>query len=528
MTNRQYISQWNKHCKFVLQATPIDINEPLEKQKQRIAELEANPEEWFKYYFPGYTTAEPADFHKAATQRVLSHPEWYEVRMWSRELAKTTRTMMEVLYLTLVGYPHATPPSPLERVGERSHATSPSSSERAGERSKRYVLLISNSFANATRLLIPYKANLEKNRRLIHDYGPQKKQGNWSAGEFITQSGIGFRALGAGQSPRGTRNEDIRPDVIIFDDVDTDKDCLNPNQVIKKWRWIEEAAISTRSISSPLLTIFCGNRIAVDSCIERATKYADHTDIINIKDENGNSTWPQKNTLLDIERVLKQKSYAARQKEYFNNPITEGSVFKKMNYKPARPLIEYSLLVCYTDPSFKDTKKSDYKATVLVGKWKDEYHVIKCFLQQTSTTKMVDWHYKIMEIVGHYTCYYFVEENNISDSLTRAFQEAQLKTGKYIPVKMDKRSKQDKFTRIESLLEPLHSDNRLFLNSNEINDPNMQTLEEQFISISPKSRAHDDGPDAVEGAVWILNQKSTILKPDSFFSFTKRFNPKSF
>ncbi len=385
--------------------------------------------------------------------------------------------MMEVLYLTLVGN---IPNKPIlkrdegtsTKMLEPSHITSPAPSERAGERPlKRYVLLISNSYANACRLLIPYKANLEKNKRLIHDYGPQKKFGNWSMGQIITQSGIAFRALGAGQSPRGTRNEEIRPDLIIFDDVDTDKDCLNPDIVAKKWRWIEEAAISTRSISSPLLTIFCGNRIAVDTCIERATKYADHTDIINITDQQGNPTWPQKNTIQDIDRVLKQKSYAARQKEYFNNPIIEGSVFKKMRYKPSRPLIEYTMLVCYTDPSFKDTAKNDYKATVLVGKWKDEFHIIKCYVQQTSTAKMVNWHYNIMNLVGNHPCYYFIEENNMNDTITRAFQEARNKTGKYIPVKMDKRSKKDKFTRIESLLEPLHNDGKLYLNQTEINDP---------------------------------------------------------
>lgn len=84
---------------------------------------------------------------------------------------------------------------------------------------------MSNSYDNAERLLMPYMIILERNNGIIADYGTQKKIGSWNAGEFTTRKGVAFRALGAGQSPRGTRNNEIRPDVIIIDDIDTDEDC---------------------------------------------------------------------------------------------------------------------------------------------------------------------------------------------------------------------------------------------------------------------------------------------------------------
>jgi hypothetical protein len=488
-----------------LQINTADKLENAQEKSERITALEADPEKWFAYYFRKYATAKPAAFHKAATRRIMANPEWYEVRMWSRELAKTTRTMMEVLYLILVG--HNTP---------------------QGRRKKKYVLMISNSQDNAIRLLQPYKLVLEKNEYLIRDYGRQKRYGLWKNSEFITKCGAAFRALGALQSPRGTRNEAQRPDVILFDDIDTDLNCLNPLNIEKKWRWIEEAAISTRSVSEPLLVIFCGNRIAVGCCVERASTFANHTDIINIKDQDGNSSWPEKNTILHIDRVLKQKSYLAQQKEYFNNPIVEGSVFKEMHYKPALPLQQYEILVCYTDPSYKDTQKSDYKATVLVGLYRNEYHVIKCYVQQTSTQRMVDWHFKLLKYLNGIYCYFFIEENSLQPSLVKLFREAGLKQQKHLPINADNRAKKDKFTRIESLLEPLHSNEQLFLNLNEKNNPDMQRLNEQFIAIAPGSRAHDDGPDAVEGAVYMLMQKNTLLNADSFWIQKRMPGSKSY
>lgn len=479
-TEKQEVNLWDEHVQNVISSTATDIYETLTEQRERMLKLEADAEAWFLYYFPKYAFATPAPFHIAATRRVLENPEWYEVRMWSRELAKSTRTMMEVLYLCMTG-------------------------------KKKYVLLISNSLDNAERLLMPYRANLEYNQRLIRDYGKQQIPGKWQAAEFTTSGNVTFRALGAGQSPRGTRHEEARPDVILFDDVDTDINCRNPELIARKWKWIEEAAIGTRSISQPTTIVFCGNRIATDCCVQRATQLADHVDEINIRDAQGRSSWPQKNSELDIDRVLSQKSYAAAQKEYFNNPITEGSIFKEMAYKPARAISEYELLVCYTDPSFKDTKKNDYKATVLTGKWRGEYHIIKCYLEQTTTARMIEWHYTIMDIVGQRGCYYYMEQVFLQDILLREFYDYGKNKGKVVPINGDKRNKPDKFTRIESLLEPLHRNGKLFLNERERHNPHMLRLAEQFLALSPGSRAHDDGPDAVEGAIWIINNKQTNI-----------------
>jgi len=476
--------------------SPDAFNETDEERKERVAMLEQDTESWFQYYFPKYTFAEPAQFHIDATQRIMDHPEWFEVRMWSRELAKSTRTMMETLYLCLT-------------------------------KKKKYVLLISNSLDNAIRLLDPYKDVLEGNLRIINDYGLQENPGNWTMSEFTTLQGVAFRALGAGQSPRGTRNDEARPDIILFDDLDTDEDCLNKEIISKKWRWVEEAAISTRSISKATTIIFCGNRIAQDCCVVRAMKVADHVDEINIRDKHGNSVWKEKNSEAHIDRVLKQKSYAAAQKEYFNNPLSEGAVFKQMNYKPARRIEDYKFLVCYTDPSYKDT--NDYKATVLVGSIEDEYHVIKCFLQQTITANMIEWHYSIMDMVGNRgNCSYYMEATFMQDVLVKELYETSRKRGRMIPIKPDMRKKREKYTRIECMLEPLNRNGCLYLNETERNDPGMNKLAEQFATFSPGGRAHDDGPDAVEGAIWILAEKMKQSGMADIHCFGRAVNAKSY
>jgi hypothetical protein len=477
-TDKRLLFDWEEFVLNMNRQSPVDLNETSEEKRKRMARLEADHEAWFKYYFEAYYTSEPAPFHKRSTKRVMQNAEWYEVRAWSRELSKSGRTMMEVLKLVLTG-------------------------------KKRNVVLTSNSFDNAVRLLKPYKTMLERNNRIIHDYGTQESHGAWTEAEFVTRKGVAFRGIGAGQSPRGTRNDAVRPDVLLIDDFDTDEDCRNPDTVDKKWDWLERAFYATRSISNPLLVIFCGNIIAEYCCIKKAIEMADAHDIINIRDKDGKSTWPQKNTEEAIDRVLSKISYAAQQGEYFNNPITQGKVFPKILYKRLRPLSDYRFLVAYTDPSYKGSKKNDFKATALIGKYKDEYHVLRMFAAQTTTAIMLDWQYEIINWVnGKVPVYFLIEWPSIDDTLKLELQKANDRHKVTLPLMADERVKPEKFFRIEALLEPLNRNERLWFNDLYRDSEHMRHTEAQFKALSPTSRAHDDAPDAVEGAVFYINSKT--------------------
>jgi hypothetical protein len=477
-TNRQALELWEEFRDNILHSTPVDNSEGPEEQKKRINHLEADFEKWVKYYFPKFAFAEPANFHKRSSQRILANPEWYEARPWSRELAKDTRTMFEILFLALTG-------------------------------KKKFIVLTSNSYDKAGLFLMPYKAQLEFNLRVINDYGIQEKPGSWSDGYFVTRKGVAFLAIGAGQSPRGIRNEEVRPDAIIFTDMDTDESVRNPDTVDKNFEWAERALISTRSVSRPLLILVLGNIIAEYCFVLKAMDKCDHFEIVNIIDENGQSSWPDKNTLAQIQRIQNTISYAAYQGEYMNNPITQGKVFKEINYKVIRSLKEYRFLVAYTDPSYKGSKKNDYKATVLVGRHKEEYHVLRMYCEQTTTARMIEWQYEIDAWVnGGAPIYFYIEWPSIDDALKLELAAAGQRLKKTIPLKADDRDKGDKFARIESLLEPLNRRLQLWFNVDEKINPHMKRGEEQFKALSPTSRAHDDFPDAVEGAVWILNNKT--------------------
>ncbi|WP_418981718.1 hypothetical protein [Alistipes sp.] len=493
--DRDALKEWEELKESIYNDTPIDESmSPAEIEKHRLY-LEAHPVEWMQFFFPKYAKASFAPFHIKAIQRLIRNPEWFEVLSWSRELAKSTLVMFVVLYLILTGR-------------------------------KSTVILAAATQKAATRLLAPYRANLEANRRIKQYYGEQMSVGEWAELEFKTEQGAMFLGVGAGDAPRGARNEAVRPDILLLDDFDTDEECMNPDVLDKKWDWWEHALYPTRSISEPTLIIFCGNIIAEDCCIVRAGKFADHWDIVNIRDRNGRSTWPEKNTEEHIDRALAKVSTKAQQGEYFNNPIVEGKTFGPRKWGKI-PWRKFPFLCIYADPTQSEAKgtaknkKGSLKAVWLLGKSERTLYVIKGFLGKMTTDEYATHFFTLYLYARMRTQVpiFVVQENNsLQDPFFQqvfrpAFARKSREMGINLSVLPDEKKKTDKAVRIEANLEPLHREGLLVLNEDERDDPQMKALDEEFKFFTLALKFHADGVDCVEGGNRFIDDKMGELQP---------------
>lgn len=490
------MQEWERFKEAVRKSTPVDRSESAADKKKRIAYLEAHPQEWKQYYFPNYFKYESPEFHVKASKRLhkglMEKKHWYEVRHWARGLSKSTTCMFDVLMFVLLG-------------------------------KLKNIILTSSTYDAAENFLNKYMVQLEANQRIINDYGMQLLPGSWSMGNFTTRKGAKFMALGARQSPRGNGNAEVRPDCIIVDDFDTDEECRNPDIINQKWDWFEKALFFTVDVAEPYLVIWNGNIIAEDCCVVRAGKIADHVEIINIRDDDGRSVWPQKNSEKDIDYQISKVSWEASQQEMFNNPVRMGQVFKEMSYGTCPPLKSLPFVVIYADPSpsnrdrpaLKSKDQNSTKAVVIVGCKDNVYYVYKSWVDSTTNANFISWLYAAYNLVKNHTQPFIFIENN---TLQNPFYEQVLlpliyqlgkEHGGVIPVSGDDRKKPDKYYRIEGTLEPLNRMKLLVLNEREANDKDMQRLEAQFKSVKPNSKTMD-GPDAVEGAVIKIRDKINI------------------
>lgn len=477
------LRNWEEYKADINNSTPVENLSEAEVTRKK-AYLEAHPIEWIKYFFPKYAKYEFAPFQIKAIKRIIGNPEWYEVLSWSRELAKSTIVMFCVMYLVLTGKKHN-------------------------------VMLTAATLDAAVKLLAPYLANFEANGRLKAFYGDQMTQGEWTSEHFKLKNGASFTAVGAGQAPRGSRNENIRPDVLLTDDYDTDQDCRNITVLDKKWDWWEKAFYPTRSVSEDTLVLWCGNIIAPDTCVARAGKMADHWDVVNLTDKHGNSTWPSKNTPERIERIRRSISTKALQGEYYNNPVSEGKIFKNLPFGKVPPLKKFRFLICYGDPAYSNRKnKSDStKAVWLIGKYKRVYYIIKGFLARETNANYIEWFYEIKEYVGSQTVVYYYQENNslqdpfFDQVFKPLIRQANDDKKDNLYIRADDRAKIDKASRIEANLEPIDRNGGWIFNEDEADNPHMKELRDQFKLFEMSLPYNADGPDCVEGGITILDSK---------------------
>ena len=484
--SKQAIQRWKEHCGKVQEATVLQGLESEADKQARIAKAKKDYGYFVEYYFPQYAKSKCGKFQIDAAKEVAKNKKLRGLFEWARGHAKSTHfDLMIPLWLKIKGELNV-------------------------------MILVGKSEDNAKTLLGDLQAELQYNQRYINDFGEQTSLGSWEDGKFITKDGKAFFALGRGQSPRGLRYRDHRPDYIVVDDLDDDELVQNEHRVNKMLDWILEALFNTMDMGRGRF-IMVGNRISKNSVLANFAKVAGiyHT-VVNALDEKGNPTWKEKYTKEDIAQVIETIGARRAQKEFFNNPITDGSVFKikDIRYKEIEPIRNYKYLVSYTDPSFKSGAKSDYKATILMGKNKTgEYHVLKAFVAQTTVRDMVRWHYQMQEEFGKDApIHYYMESNFIQDLLFDEFTQMGNETGLHIPIKGDSRNKPDKFQRIESL-QPMFERGLIFLNEAEQESAGMKKLVEQMMLFEKGSRSHDDAPDALEGAVWMLNFKTRVDAP---------------
>jgi hypothetical protein len=491
------MERWEGHCAEVGRQTAVDAAETKAEQAARIRRLQSDYAGFVEYYFPHWCTDKEteaitpsAKFHIDAARKIKSNPKLVAVFKWARGHAKSTH-MDVFIPMWLMCQPR---------------------------REISVMVLVGKSQDNACTLLADIQAELQFNRRYINDFGRQHDYGHWLSGEFVTQAGVAFFARGRGQSPRGLRYRDARPDYIVIDDLDDDELCLNEDRVKKLTRWVEEALFGTFGAQGGRF-IMVGNLISKTSVLANISAInGAYVTEVNVRDRDGNPSWP---ALWTEERIRDKEtfmSYASFQKEYMNNPITEGAVFSEMRWEKVPPLKKFRFLVCYGDPSPSNNRnaKNSMKAVWLIGMTEGKFYVIDGRVDRATNAEFTDWFYDVNAGVPQgVQVYNLIENNTLQDPFYRQvfiplFIE-RAKTGRSVNIAPDERKKPDKFSRIEGNLEPLNRQGRLLLNADKKDDPHFRRLEEQFLLLTPRLSAPADGADCIEGGVWWLQRKNAVL-----------------
>ncbi len=493
------LADYDKHCQLLSEATAITAGETFAQQTARKRKLEADYIRWFEYYFPNYAGSKCAWFHKKMADLIIKNKNLRLLAELYRSAGKSVHIDMGIplfLYLAMHDI--------------------------------KFMLLIGETEPKAKKLLSGIQAQLCYNKRIINDYGEKFLQGDWAEGDFTTTDGVKFMALGFGQSPRGAREQANRPDYIVVDDADSKKHVNNDRLMREAIDFITEDVWGCFDSSDTATArfIYSNNNFHKNSITNRLKNYFLQA-IANSKDSNFKiltvcavkdletfePEWKEKTSAEYWKKKYRETPHRSFMREYMHTHIADGTIFKNENilYTDPLPLSKYDALVLYGDLSYKAA--GDYKAMLLVGKIGRQFHILYALVRRTSRPYCAEWLYNLYEDrkLEKYGIKYKIEGLFAMDDFVNDFDVEGDKRGYHIPVTADKKSKDNKYDRVEAMSAFFERHN-IFFNAKEKNSPDFVIMIDQLLAFEKGSQANDDAPDALCDAIAELNKTTAIDK----------------
>lgn len=412
---------------------------------------------------------------------------------------------------------------------------------------KRYILLVSDTEAQAKHFLETIRAELENNEMIARDYPDAAGRGSvWGQDKIITRNGICIEALGTGQRIRGRKYLQFRPDLIVFDDPQSDEDIYSPTGMEKQWGWFQKGLMKCGSDDATFLVV--GTMIHESCIVSRIRELAGWEYIIYrsieqypvnmhlwenwsgiISDmsisreereknarqyylgleeemnEGASVLWPEKEDLYTL-MVMRNEDEAAFESEKQNNPRSgkrftfPEEFFKGDIWFDEEDLVSLrgrAISVMAVDPAKgNELRRNDYSGVItltLVG----NYLYIRPFLARLTVDKLVN--YTVNEAKIYRPMAISFEENTFQYLIAEQFEKKSLEMG--FPMAVNLMNNQvNKSIRIQRLSPFLSRKMFKFKKS----CPYTQILLRQLRDF-PYSK-HDDGPDVLEMALRTLLQ----------------------
>jgi len=442
----------------------------------------ADPFYFFRTYLPHYFYGEEAPFHHEIISLLEVRPGPGEVVQpvvvaAPREFAKTTITSFGyAIHQICLGRRH-------------------------------FIVLGSDTRDLASDLTAYLYLELLHNERLRQDYGELVRD-NWAVDDFTTLNDVRVLARGRGQRLRGAKHKQWRPDLIILDDMEDNAAAKSPDRVKSLLNWIKTTVYPAVESGNPKVP--AGNLFWIGTILERRSAM---DTAINGREEpwiywtrqvyraiqaDGSSLWPARHPLEKLAKQRQMMGSYAFNTEKMNQPRNEEGMFREewITYYDLAEILHKKLhVVSWFDPSLETGSGSDYKANVTVGLDAEEqvFYVLDAYIKKDTLDRALRMLFFIFS--EYRPALMGIEDNLFQKLLLREVERLEREMGVALPTRgvTNTANKESRVASLSALVErgkirfrAGHTDQELLI--------------EQLLYF-PSANVHDDGPDALEGAV---------------------------
>jgi phage terminase large subunit-like protein len=321
----------------------------------------------------------------------------------------------------------------------------------------KFVLMVSDTYSQATLFLEAIKAEFEDNEQLRGFYG-NLVSNHWSEDEIIC-NGVMIKCLGAGMKVRGLKFRESRPDLIIVDDLENDDLVGSKDRREKLERWFNGALIPSLSKEGRLIMI--GTILHYDSLMAKVVdpvKYTEFHKKTYRAITDGKALWPEHLDLGELEKIKKNyieqgQGYLFYQ-EYQNDPVSdEHRKFKieKFRYYEEKDLQDKRLKCFITiDRAYSAEKTADFTGIVINRVDNENNWHIRSERFKGTEAELIE---KIFDLKSYYKPIKIgIEQNAFEYTIKPALVEEMRRRNNFFSITELKHGGVNKNMRIEGLL----------------------------------------------------------------------------
>lgn len=474
-----------------------------DKQTQRLKRAAADPLYFCRTYLPHYFSHLPAPFHYELVKLLEDRPAQgagVTPVPPGTENSKQ-KTANSVVVPAVVAAPREFAKTTVCTFGYVLH--------QICFQRRHFIIIGSDTEDLASDLTGYLYLELLYNERLHQDFGELVKA-NRAVDDFVTANDIRVKARGRGQRLRGLKHKQWRPDLVILDDLENDINVRNSEIVKQILDWVKSAVYPSLDAGGSLLII--GTILRWHSALHLMLTSNEepycHFErrIYRAVQEDGTSLWEARHP---TERLMIQKRFmgsVAFNREKMNEPTPDSGFFKEewIHYYHPDSLKDRDLVVVgFFDPSLETGAGADYKAVVTVG-WDPRelvFYVMDAFIQKTTLEQT------LRAIFNRHQTFSYrilgVEDNLFQRLLLKEFDRLGQERGVLLPLK-GVTHRVAKETRVAGLSPLLERGHIRFIRGHS----DQELLVEQMLYF-PSRTMHDDGPDALEGAIRLAQELPT-------------------
>ncbi len=262
---------------------------------------------------------------------------------------------------------------------------------------RRFAVAFAHADSQATGHLATFKRELDTNALLRADFPdlcePARKPSSGSTladrqGMLHTSSGFVFAARGVDTASLGLKVGEVRPDLLVFDDIEPDEARYSPDLAKKRLGTIQDALfpLNIRAAVVMVGTVTMPGSI-MHQCVRVAHGAEDeelkwirdekliphhHEPILHNEDGTERSMWPEKWPIDWLLSIRHTRSFA---KNYLNDPMgRDGDYWTADDFRYGTLGAEATRWILQLDPAVTTKGTSDYTGWAVVA-YRPPHHV---------------------------------------------------------------------------------------------------------------------------------------------------------